>query len=94
MKVMLKNTQSGMLKSVLLGFSWTTFFFGGFPALFRGDLKWAVIMWIVGGAGVAIAVASLGFLFILPWVFWLVFAAVYNKKHVQDLLNKRIRTSR
>ena len=42
-KVSMKN-QAGVIKSVKLGFSWTTFFFGGWVAMFRGQwgevLKW------------------------------------------------------
>ena len=86
MKALLKNTQSGVLKHAPLGFSWTTLFFGGFTALFRGDLKWAVIMWIVGGVAFSLAVVTSGFLFFLPLVSSLVFAATYNKMYVQDLI--------
>lgn len=85
-KATLRHTDSGLIKTAPIGFSWTTFFFGGFTALFRGDIKWAVIMWIAGAAAVIVAVASLGNLFFLPWVFWLLFAFTYNKKYTTDLL--------
>lgn len=81
-----RHTGSGLIKSAPIGFSWTVFFFGGFPPLFRGDLKWAVIMWVGGGAAVLFAVMTLGVLFFLPWVFWLVFAFIYNKRYVTELL--------
>lgn len=45
-KVKLKNT-AGVVKEVKVGFSWTTFFFGGWVALFRGQwgevLKWFLL---------------------------------------------------
>ena len=39
---------NGLRKEVKLGFSWTTFFFGWFVPLFRGDAKNAIIF-LVGG---------------------------------------------
>ena len=36
--------KNGLRKEVKVGFSWTVFFFGLFVPLFRGDLKWAAIM--------------------------------------------------
>ncbi|MDQ0229255.1 hypothetical protein [Metabacillus malikii] len=42
-KVRLKNS-TGVVKEVKVGFSWTTFFFGGWVAIFRG--QWGeVIKW-------------------------------------------------
>lgn len=42
-KVKLKNS-TGVIKEATVGFSWTTFFFGGWVAMFRGQwgevLKW------------------------------------------------------
>lgn len=72
MTVNLKHSQSGLVKEAPVGFSWTTFFFGFFPALFRGDIKWAAIMFLV-------ACVTFG-------VSWLVFPFVYNKLYVKGLL--------
>ncbi|WP_206711489.1 hypothetical protein [Peribacillus faecalis] len=45
-KVKLKNS-TGVIKEVKVGFSWTTFFFGGWVALFRGQwgelIKWFLL---------------------------------------------------
>jgi hypothetical protein len=57
MKAKFRNN-AGVTKEVKVGFSWTTFFFGFFPALIRGDLKWAAIMFIT-----AFAVGS-----VHPWI--------------------------
>lgn len=35
--IRLTHKNSGVLKDGYYGFSWTTLFFGSFPALFRGD---------------------------------------------------------
>ena len=64
----------GMVKECKVGFSWTTFFFGIFPALFRGDWKWAIIQLII---------ASLTFGFSS-----LVFCFIYNKLYINDLLKQ------
>ncbi|HZG15340.1 MAG TPA: DUF2628 domain-containing protein [Candidatus Bathyarchaeia archaeon] len=84
MKVTLKN-EGGITKVVKVGFSWTTFFFGFFPALFRGDLKWAIIMFIIA--------AVLGsFTFgIGAWVSGIVFSFIYNKIYIKELIEKGYR---
>ncbi|QJD86031.1 DUF2628 domain-containing protein [Cohnella herbarum] len=81
MRVRLKNAAGG-LKEVKVGFSWTTFFFGFFPALFRGDLKWAVIMFITS---VAFAIFTAGF---GAWIPGIIFSFIYNKMYIKELLEK------
>ncbi|MGL4677473.1 MAG: HrgC protein [Brevinema sp.] len=39
MIVFLQNRHTGQIKKAILGFSWTTFFFGMFVPLLRGDFK-------------------------------------------------------
>jgi hypothetical protein len=76
---------SGAIKDVKVGFSWTTFFFGFFPALFRGDLKWAVIMFITS---VLIGIFTVGF---GAWVPGIIFSFIYNKMYIKELLEKGYR---
>ncbi|MBS14860.1 MAG: HrgC protein [Gemmatimonadetes bacterium] len=66
------QSQSGTVKQVKLGFSWTTLFFGLFVPLVRGDIKWAAIMFVL-------AFLSFG-------LSWLVFQFLYNKVHTRALL--------
>ncbi len=81
MRVRLRN-QAGVVKEVKEGFSWTTFFFGFFPALFRGDLKWAAIMFITALA-VGVFTSGLG-----AWVPGIIFSFMYNGIYIKDLLEK------
>ncbi|WP_174734286.1 DUF2628 domain-containing protein [Mesobacillus harenae] len=84
MRAKLAN-EAGVVKDVKIGFSWTTFFFGFFPALFRGDLKWAAIMFITAAA---VGVFTLGF---GAWIPGIIFSFIYNKLYIKDLLEKGYR---
>ncbi|MEK4518623.1 DUF2628 domain-containing protein [Paenibacillus sp. FSL H8-0122] len=86
MHIRLQNS-AGVVKEVKVGFSWTTFFFGFFPALFRGDLKWAVIMFITA---VAAGIFTFG---IGAWIPGFIFSFVYNKIFIKDMLDKGYRPS-
>ena len=58
------NLQKGnLIKKGFVGFSWTTFFFGFFVPLFRGDWLWLVIMLLLGLASCGIANLILAFLY-------------------------------
>nr|WP_245256137.1 DUF2628 domain-containing protein [Paenibacillus lactis] len=83
-KIYLKN-DAGVTKRVKLGFSWTTLFFAFLPALFRGDLKWAVIMFIIS------AVFGSFTLGLGAWISGIVFSFVYNKIYIKELLEKGYR---
>lgn len=73
MSIKLKNSV-GLLKKSPTGFSWTTFLFGVFVPLIRGDLKWFFIMSSLG-------VLTLG-------ISWLFFPFVYNRIFIKGLLEK------
>ena len=66
--------RSGLIKEAPVGFSWTTLFFGFFPALIRGDMKWAVI--IFAATFVTFGLAGI------------VFAFIYNRLYIQSLVEK------
>ncbi len=74
------HPQTGIVKAGYFGFSWTSFFFGGIPALIRGDL------WV----GLAVIAASLGASAVSAGMFWfvvgLVWAFIYNKRYTHGLL--------
>lgn len=72
MIVNLVNPATGQAKQAKIGFSWTVFFFGCFPALFRGDLKWFFTILIAN--------------FFTAGFSNLVFMFIYNKLYLNDLL--------
>jgi hypothetical protein len=74
MIINLKQEGTGLVKTAKLGFSFTTFFFGVFVPLIRGDIKWAFIMFILS--------------FLTFELSWLVFPFVYNKIYIRDLISK------
>lgn len=76
------KTDSGLTKTVKVGFSWTTLLFGFLPALFRGDLKWAAIMFILS---VVAGVFTLGF---GAWIPGIIFSLIYNKIYIKELIEK------
>lgn len=69
--------ETGVVKQAPVGFSWTTLFFGGFPALLRGDVKWFLLGWLI-------SLATVGFGLIIM-------AFIYNKIYVKDLMEKGYR---
>ncbi len=68
------QNKSGVVKEAPVGFSWTTFFFGFFPALIRGDWLWALI----------ICAAT----FVTFGLSGIVFAFIYNRIYIQGLLKQ------
>ena len=73
-KIMMQHPATGISKSGFYGFSWTTFFFGGFPALFRGDIL----------TGLLVIILNI-LTFLLAGIIWAFF---YNKQYTQKLVEK------
>lgn len=67
-----QNPRTGQVRSAPVGFSWTVFFFGPFPLLFRSSWKWAAIIFIA--ALVTSGISSVIFSFFI------------NKLYIGDLL--------
>ncbi len=76
MKKIMKNS-IGQVKDVKDGFSWTTFFFGFWVPLFRGDIKYLLVMLILNL--VTIGVSNL------------VFSFIYNRLYQEDLVKQGYR---
>lgn len=74
MKRIMTNEQTGQTKTVKIGFSWTTFFFGACVPLLRGDFKWFFIM-------ILLAFITLG-------ISWFVVPFIYNGKYIDTLFEK------
>jgi hypothetical protein len=81
-RIPLKHPGSGIVKQGFYGFSWTTLFFGFFPALFRGDfitfLGACLIMLIIGAMTFGIGAFFVSFI----WAF------MYNKYYTRKLLER------
>ncbi len=73
-KIMMQHPATGISKAGFYGFSWTTFFFGGFPALFRGDIV----------IGLVVVVLNM-FTF---WIAGFIWSFFYNKHYTIKLVEK------
>jgi hypothetical protein len=80
--VMLRHRESGIIRRGFYGFSWTTLFFGFFPALFRGDF-----LSFIGGFAVIVILGVMTFgigscLAMFVWAFF------YNRYYTQKLIER------
>ena len=80
--VRMRHPGTGIVKTGYFGFSWTSFFFGGFPALLRGDV-WIGLA-VLAGSLVASAFSA-GLLWFVVGLIW---AVIYNKMYTQGLLQQ------
>lgn len=76
------NNSTGITKTGFHGFSWTTFFFGPFPALFRADY-----LTFIGYFAVAVIFAAMtaGLSWLPMCIIW---AFIYNGFYTKKLLEK------
>jgi hypothetical protein len=72
--VKMKHPETGLVKRGFIGFSWTTLFFGGFPALFRGDIKVGLFVFVLN-------ILS----FFLAGIIWAFF---YNRSYTTRLVER------
>lgn len=80
--ITLKNQRTGLVKQCPTGCSWTTFLFGIFVPLIRGDIKWAAILFLIS-LFTALCTAGFGALFVGP-----IFAYFYNKIFIKSMIEK------
>lgn len=80
--VTLKHPSTGLVKTGYFGFSWTTLFFGFFPALFRGDFVTFIGGFVIAMI-IALATAGVG-VFVISFI-W---AFMYNKYYTRKLIEK------
>ena len=79
-KVQLKNQNTEEIKRVKVGYSWTVFFWGFIPSLFRKDWMGALVIFVlnifvsylIGTYGLLVADGIIG--------------ALYNKNYISRLL--------
>lgn len=81
-RIAMKHKDSGMLSDGFYGFSWTSLFFGFFPALFRGDIVTSVVIFFVH-IMVGMVIPIFGSMIVLvAWAF------MYNKYYTKKLMEK------
>ena len=73
MIIRLEDT-GGQLRTAKIGFSWTVLIFGFCVPIFRGDAKWAVIMFFASVLTV--------------WIANIILSFTYNGTYIRDLLSK------
>ncbi|EMR6007923.1 hypothetical protein WJW27_004717 [Escherichia coli] len=78
--ISLKNEKVGQRKDGFYGFSWTTLFFGPFPALFRGDFITFIGAFVIYFILNAVSFWIVGTIAMVVWAF------IYNKYYTVNLI--------
>ena len=81
-RIALRHKETGLVKDGFYGFSWTTLFFGFFPALFRGDF-----ITFIGGFVISVIIAVMTF-GVGAFFIGFVWAFMYNKYYTRRLLER------
>jgi hypothetical protein len=81
-QVSLNNPSNNLIAKSYVGFSWTAFFFGPFPLLFRSE--WGFFLIFVA-VYIVVGIFTFG---IGGWVLGVVWAFMFNKWHLRRLLEK------
>ena len=82
LEIRMIQPSTGLTQKGYYGFSWTTLFFGPFPALFRSDFVTFVAS---VGMCVLISLITLG---IGGWLTFLVWAFMYNRYYTRRLIQR------
>lgn len=81
-KLRMENRRTGEWVTGMCGFSWTTLFFGPFPALFRKDFRTFIIFML---AALLLGLYTLGAGAIMLIIIW---AFKYNGYYTNQLIKK------
>lgn len=80
--VNMKHPTTGVVKTGYHGFSWTSLFFGGIPAILRGDLVIGLLVLVVF---ILLGVFSFSIGSLVVGFIW---GLIYNKNYTQRLLEQ------
>lgn len=91
--IMMQNPATGEIKKGFMGFSWTVFFFGWIPMLFRGDWINGITLFLLEGLYFIATVRQTDGEVLLLFIGNIVLAFCYNKRYTKDLIRKGFRFS-
>ncbi len=81
-QIAMKHKTSGIIEDGFYGFSWTTLFFGCFPALFRGDFLTFMGAFVIL---VILAIATMG---VGQFIAMFIWAFLYNSFYTKKMLER------
>jgi len=81
-KIRMKQKDTGLTKDGFISYSWTTLFFGSFPAPFRGDFITLIGVFVMV---MILGVISFGIGAFIAMIVW---SFLYNKYYTRKLIEK------